>query len=478
VDPTAHGEPRGAGVIAARVDALLGQGLETLQRAKTGGTKVVGYLPGGFVPEELIYASGAIPLCLAAGGDARVADEALSLVPSVICSFARTQIGRMQLRSDPFYSSLDLLVVPSTCQHMKKIGDVCEYRDGPPVFKLGVPYEHDKDFELEYYRDRLHALKQRLEALTGNDITRDRLVTAVAAYNRLRGLLRTLAQTRRRVQRTDGPEQAIDALDFARLNHASFCLDPVTMAASLEEICAALPSSRLLKSDAASPERAGYAQDEDARSVNRPQLRCAICATEDQVSRRNALSGDRGFAFRQPPSADLPADAGAPADAGCPSASARPRLLLMGPNLAAGDYDLLTMVTDAGADVVVEDIFEGIRDYWQTVEIPADKDPIEALARAYLFDKRPAAFMRGTLRARLDVALGLIGDFAVSGVLWYQLLCCEFYDEEAYWFEMELRKRGIPMLVVESDYHTLDSGQLRTRLAAFIETLLGGPLDA
>ena len=84
-----------------------------------------------------------------------MADEALSLVPSVICPFARAQIGQMLLKTDPFYSAIDLLVVPSTCQHMKKIGDVWEYREGPQVFKLGVPYEHDKDFELEYYRDRL-----------------------------------------------------------------------------------------------------------------------------------------------------------------------------------------------------------------------------------------------------------------------------------------------------------------------------------
>ena len=100
--------------------------------------------------------------------------------------------------------------------------------------------------------------------------------------------------------------------------------------------------------------------------------------------------------------------------------------------------------------------------------------PSRRLPAAYLVDKRPAAFMRGSLRTRLEFALALIRDFDVSGVLWYQLLCCEFYDEEAYYFEMALRERGIPMLVVESDYHALDSGPLRTRLAAFVETLQGG----
>jgi benzoyl-CoA reductase/2-hydroxyglutaryl-CoA dehydratase subunit BcrC/BadD/HgdB len=31
---------------------------------------------------------------------------------------------------------------------------------------------------------------------------------------------------------------------------------------------------------------------------------------------------------------------------------------------------------------------------------------------------------------------------------------------------------------VESDYHSLDSGQLKTRLAAFVETMSGGLVDA
>jgi benzoyl-CoA reductase/2-hydroxyglutaryl-CoA dehydratase subunit BcrC/BadD/HgdB len=387
-------------LITTYVDSLLRAGRDVLEKSRDDGTKVVGYFPGGYVPEELIYAAGAIPVCLLSGGDARIADEALSLVPSVICPFARAQIGKMLLEKDPVYTSLDLLVVPSTCQHMKKIGDVCEYHEGPQVFKLGIPYERDKDFELEYYRDRLIALKERLETVTGTSITDSRLAEAIGIYNRLRGLLRELSQTRR-----TGGSQSVSALDFVRLNHASFHADPVATTNVLEAICAA--------------DRSEAADDRDA---------------------------------------------------------SRPRLLLMGPNLALGDYDLLTMVSAAGADIVIEEVFEGIRDYWHSIETTGD--PLEALADGYLLGKRPAAFMRGSMRARLQFALSLARDFDVSGVLWYQLLCCEFYDEEAYYFQTALGERGIPMLVVESDYHTLDSGPLRTRLAAFVETLRGGPLDA
>ena len=53
------------------------------------GTKVVGYFPGNYVPEEIIYAAGAVPLCLSEGGNLHSAAAALSVVPSIVCPFAR-----------------------------------------------------------------------------------------------------------------------------------------------------------------------------------------------------------------------------------------------------------------------------------------------------------------------------------------------------------------------------------------------------
>lgn len=402
-------------MISDRVDALLRSRGEDVERAGHTGRKVVGYLPGGYVPEEMIYASGAIPLCLSHGGEAKAADQGLSILPGVICPFARAQVGEMLLDTNPFYSSLDLLVVPSTCQHMKKIGDVWEYYRGPQVFKLGVPYEHDKDFELQYFRDRLGALKERLEALTGTTITDAALTEAIAVYNRLRALFEALSLTRR------SPHPPLSSLEFMRLNHASLYADPVAMADLLEAVYQGLP----LREVSAPPP--------DAPPADVP----------------------RTPAHRQ---------------------GKRPRVLLTGPNLAFGDHDVLKAVAAAGADLVVEEVFEGVRDYWHRID--ATGDPLDALARGYLIDKRPAAFMRGSTRKRLEFVKQLIREFDVSGVIWYQLLCCEFYDEEAFFFERGLRPDGIPMLMVESDYHALDSGPLKTRLEAFVETLVGGPIDA
>lgn len=383
--------------ITSRITSLMEARLRALEKARDSGTKVVGYLAGGYVPDELIYASGAIPLCLGHGGDARPAEEALSLVPNVICPFARTQIGETMLGVDPFYRHLDLAVVPCTCQHLKQVGDVWEYYEKVDVFKLGVPYDHRDEYEVDYFRGRLLELKRTLERLTGNIVTDEKLTEAIAVYNRLRGSLKTLSLSRRQ------PRPGISTLDFVRLNHVSMYADPVTMCDTLEAVLSDLP---------------------------RPE----------------------------------------------PLVTRRPRVMLMGPALAFGDYELLGMVADLGADVVAEEIFEGVRDYWHAVD--GDADPLDVIARSYLLDKKPAAFVRGATRKRIDFALDLIQDFDIHGVLWYQLLSCEFYDEESYLFEKVLRERGIPMLIVESDYHKLDVGPVRTRLEAFVEVMQGGPTDA
>jgi benzoyl-CoA reductase/2-hydroxyglutaryl-CoA dehydratase subunit BcrC/BadD/HgdB len=67
----------------------------------------------------------------------------------------------------------------------------------------------------------------------------------------------------------------------------------------------------------------------------------------------------------------------------------------------------------------------------------------------------------------------LIKDFDVSGVIWYELLCCETYDSEAYYFAEKLGELNIPFLILESDYSTAVTGQLKTRITAFIEILKG-----
>ena len=47
--------------------------------------------------------------------------------------------------------------------------------------------------------------------------------------------------------------------------------------------------------------------------------------------------------------------------------------MLVGPNLANGDYEVLELVKAAGGEIVVEEICEGIRYYWHEIDNQGDE---------------------------------------------------------------------------------------------------------
>jgi benzoyl-CoA reductase/2-hydroxyglutaryl-CoA dehydratase subunit BcrC/BadD/HgdB len=362
-----------------------------LREAKKKGVKIVGFFPGNYVPEEIIYASGAVPICLAHGGSSEPADAALAEVPDIICPFARAQIGERLLKTNPYYSMIDMLVAPITCQHLKKAAEIWEYHADIEIFKLGVPHQYDVDFGLEYYADRLRALKDRLQAFTGNEVTSEKLSEAITLYNRMRELLKKISLLRR----TSHP--SISSLEFVKLNHASLYADPASMVDILDSV---------------------YRELRGKQEVTKVEA---------------------------------------------------PRLLLLGPNMAYGDYKVLELVEAAGGEVVAEELCEGIRYYWHDIENKGDL--LQSLAIGYLRDRLPCAFMRNSAKRRLNFALKLVEDFNVSGVIWYELLDCETYDSESYFFAQRMWEHNIPMLILESDYGTADIGQLKIRIEAFIEQI-------
>lgn len=365
-----------------------------LKEAKQNGLKIIGYFPGNYVPEEIIYAAGAIPLCLIHGGSPHPADAALSVVPHIICPFARAQIGERLLKTNPYYTAIDMLIAPITCQHLRKVTEIWEYHGDLEIFKLGIPHQYYGDFELEYYTNRLRMLKDRLEVFTGNEITSEKISGAIELYNKMRELLKKISLIRRT------SPSLFSALDFVKLNHASFYADPAFMIDILDSVYQELKGKQ-------------------------------------QVTQTNA-----------------------------------PRILLLGPNIGYGDYTVLELVKEAGGEIVVEEICEGIRYYWQGIE--NNGNLFQSLARGYLAERVPCAFMRYSSKSRLDFALKLASDFNVSGVIWYELLNCETYDSESYFFAEKMGECNIPMLVLESDYGTADIGQFKVRIEAFIEMLKGG----
>jgi len=298
------------------------------------------------------------------------------------------------MKEQPYYDMVDMVVVPITCQHLRRAGDLWDYYTDIPVFRFGIPHEYDGDAALEYYLNMTRLLGSSLEEITGNRITDEKLKEAVALYNNMRSLFKEISLMRK------WPQPPLTTLDFIKLNHASYYADPHFMVDYLDS------------------------------------LRQQLAGKEEETAVSDA-----------------------------------PRLLLVGPNLAYGDYKILELVQEAGGMIVAEEICEGVRYYWGNVE--SNGDITRALARKYLRERLPCAFMRESARKRLDFIVKLAGEFNVAGIIWYQLLYCETYDIESYFFIQQMEELGYPVLKLESDYEVLDRGSLRTRVEAFMETLGG-----
>jgi benzoyl-CoA reductase/2-hydroxyglutaryl-CoA dehydratase subunit BcrC/BadD/HgdB len=194
---------------------------------KNDGKKIVGYVPGGYVPEELIWASEAIPVGLVKGGNHDAVLKSIEYIPRFFDTFSRSQIGYWALE-DPLYRLPDLVVVPCTDKSIETIADCWEMWTEKKVFKFGVPHNIDSDHAFQYYLDGLRMLKQELEKLTGQSITEATLKKEIDLSNRMRFLLRDICKMRM------SERPPISGKDFIRLNHASFNLDKDLMITSLE----------------------------------------------------------------------------------------------------------------------------------------------------------------------------------------------------------------------------------------------------
>jgi len=212
-----------------RLSDHLATRVKELTRLREGGTKLIGYAPGGYMPEELVYACGAVPVGLIRGGDPEPVGESAAYVPRFMDTFCRAQIGYRMLGEEPLYQMLDLLIVPVTDHNIKTIADCFNFFAHDDVFRFGVPHQKD-EHAFEYYLAGLHALREKLEGFTGNKIDDARLREAITLCNRMRELLKEISLLRKSEQ------PPLAGYEFVKLNHASFIADKAVLIDALESV--------------------------------------------------------------------------------------------------------------------------------------------------------------------------------------------------------------------------------------------------
>ena len=147
-----------------------------------------------------------------------------------------------------------------------------------------------------------------------------------------------------------------------------------------------------------------------------------------------------------------------------PTADARPRVLVVTSHPV--DPGVLEVIEQAGARVVAEDSCLGDR----LLTIPPGGSTPRELAAAYL--GRPPCPRMELPEERLAYLEDVARARGAQGIIFLALKYC---DNLGYDFPWVRERSALPVLFLESDYGISASGQLLTRVQAFVETL---PLPA
>jgi benzoyl-CoA reductase/2-hydroxyglutaryl-CoA dehydratase subunit BcrC/BadD/HgdB len=138
--------------------------------------------------------------------------------------------------------------------------------------------------------------------------------------------------------------------------------------------------------------------------------------------------------------------------------------------MAIPNWKLHHIVETSGAAVVCEETCTGTR-YFENL-VDEEPDTLEAQIRAISerYMKTNCACFTPN-QGRIDDIIRLVREYKADGVIYYNLQFCQSYAVEYELVRQALQREGIPVLFIETDYSENDSGQIKTRVQAFLEML-------
>jgi bzd-type benzoyl-CoA reductase N subunit len=146
----------------------------------------------------------------------------------------------------------------------------------------------------------------------------------------------------------------------------------------------------------------------------------------------------------------------------------KPRARLMVAGSVLTNADFIRSIEELGALVVTDELCTSTR-YWSDPVVLDGMKPLEAIARRYL-DNFPCARMFPS-DGRFNRIIQLARDYRVDGVISEIIRYCVPYAHDLPLLMERLKEAGFPTLALDVEYNTSGSGQIRTRVQAFLEML-------
>jgi benzoyl-CoA reductase/2-hydroxyglutaryl-CoA dehydratase subunit BcrC/BadD/HgdB len=148
--------------------------------------------------------------------------------------------------------------------------------------------------------------------------------------------------------------------------------------------------------------------------------------------------------------------------------TSRARLVLVGAELDEPEY--VDAIESQGALVVADTLCFGARSALDPIDENA-ADPLDAVGRAYFFASS-CARMIGDFPRRWDELKELMDKVRGDGIVFQRIVFCDPWGAELHNILNRVRKEtAYPVLSLTREYNVVPTGQVKTRVQAFIEKL-------
>lgn len=149
----------------------------------------------------------------------------------------------------------------------------------------------------------------------------------------------------------------------------------------------------------------------------------------------------------------------------------RAKIVVVGSEM--DDPDFTALIEDSGALVVADRYCFGSMPGREEIIINPDEDVLTQICKHYLRTSQCPRYMsHEKVQERRDYVKHLVDEYHADGVMYEQLKFCEYWGyERALASYVMSNDYGVPTAAVDRQYTASASGQLRTRVQAFVESL-------
>ncbi len=149
----------------------------------------------------------------------------------------------------------------------------------------------------------------------------------------------------------------------------------------------------------------------------------------------------------------------------------RARVAIVGSEI--DDLDMTKLIEDAGALIVADRFCFGSVPGREVIGLNDHEDVLTQVCRHYLRVSECPRFMSDEkILQRRETADRLAREYGAEGIIYEQIKFCDFWGfERALASHIQAEEYGHPVLSIDRPYNARSSGQLRTRMQAFVESL-------